>query len=71
VAGSVQRAVGNWFVARPRNGWVERQDVVKACRGSAGAIGKAVQAMEAEGYLERRPDPKDGRRSLYRVRRAS
>ena len=69
MSGRVQNGIVNHLVGLPRRGWVPRHQIVKKCRGTVSAINWALRQLVDRGDLERKPDPRDQRRRLYRLRR--
>lgn len=49
------------------DGPLRMSDLAEAGRVHPAALTRQVQALEAEGYIERSPDPTDGRAAVVRV----
>jgi len=52
------------------DGPIRMSELAAAGRMQPGALTRQVQALEAEGYVRRRPDPADGRASVIAATRA-
>lgn len=69
MSGRVQNGIVNYLVGHPGNGWTPKHSIVKRCRGTGSGITSALRGLVERGDLEKKPDPRDRRRRVYRIRR--
>ncbi len=70
MSGRTQNGIVNHLVGRRTRRWVPKHLIVRRCRGTQPAITSALRELVNRGDLERKPDPRDRRRRLYRLRRS-
>lgn len=71
MSGRVQNGIVNHLAGLPGGSrWVPKHAIVKRCRGTQPGITSALRELVARGDLERKKDPADRRRTLYRLRRS-
>ena len=70
MSGRVRDGIVDDLKARPGDGWVPKHLIVRRCRGTAASIRNALRELVERGDLEKKPDPRDRRRRVYRLGRS-